>query len=168
MNNLLNATSQTLQQSSDLLRKLNNDQLSDSSVAPYHSCVGSHIRHILDFYQCVFDGLESGDIDLTARRRDLRVHCDCDHAMAYVERIQNGLKQLQQLDLSTMVSVRDDHGSGVDVVPYTLGGLLAQANSHAIHHYAIINYILNGLKVQLEDSDFGYNPTTPKPGVSLN
>ena len=46
---------------------------------------------------------------------------------------------------------------------YTLGAVFAQANSHTIHHYAIINYILEGLNISLDDIDFGYNPTTPKP-----
>jgi hypothetical protein len=43
-----------------------------------------------------------------------------------------------------------------------LGALFAQANSHTIHHYAIINYIFEKLGIVLNDEDFGYNPTTPK------
>ena len=50
---------------------------------------------------------------------------------------------------------------------YTFSALLAQANSHTIHHYAIINYILNSLNIEMTDEDFGYNPTTPKK-ASLN
>ena len=45
---------------------------------------------------------------------------------------------------------------------YKMSEILVQANSHTIHHYAIINYILYGLGIFVEDSDFGYNATTPK------
>jgi hypothetical protein len=60
------------------------------------------------------------------------------------------------------VLVIDDLGLGKTEIPYTYGALLAQANSHTIHHYAIINYIFDGLGIMINDSEFGYNPTTPK------
>ena len=53
-------------------------------------------------------------------------------------------------------------------ITYTLGAILAQANSHAIHHYAIINYILDSLGITIDDETFGYNPTTPKQEINLN
>lgn len=58
--------------------------------------------------------------------------------------------------------VIDDLGMGKIEISYTFGALLAQAKSHTIHHYAIINYILDRLGVTVSDSEFGYNPTTPK------
>jgi len=49
---------------------------------------------------------------------------------------------------------------------YTFIALLAQANSHTIHHYAIINYILDRLHIEMKDDSFGYNPTTPKQVIA--
>ncbi len=57
---------------------------------------------------------------------------------------------------------------GKTEIQYTLGPIFAQANSHAIHHYAIINYILDNLGIKLQDEEFGYNPTTPRPEINLN
>ena len=61
-----------------------------------------------------------------------------------------------------IVAVSDDLGSGVVTTNYTLGGALAQAHSHAIHHFASIGFIIHQLGIDLPDADFGYNPTTPK------
>ena len=44
--------------------------------------------------------------------------------------------------LKSMVIVTDDLGMGKIEMTYTLGSLFSQANSHTIHHYAIINYIM--------------------------
>ena len=57
-------------------------------------CIGSHLRHILDFYDCVFDGLYTDIIDLTNRKSDELIHCECDYALIHVERIINMLQKL--------------------------------------------------------------------------
>ena len=45
----------------------------------------------------------------------------------------------------------------------TIESVLAQANTHATHHYAIISYMLQTLKVDAVIEGFGYNPSTPIP-----
>ncbi|MFD0862328.1 hypothetical protein ACFQ1M_08900 [Sungkyunkwania multivorans] len=160
MNQILAATISTLSKSKDLLQHLKDEQLCDASVSPYYSCVGSHIRHILDFYDCIIHGLPNELIDLTARKRDLRVQEDCAYAISNVERILKSLENIEY-EADKRLAVVDDLGQGKMTVNYTLGALLAQANSHTIHHYAIINYILDALNIAFDDQSFGYNPTTP-------
>jgi hypothetical protein len=72
-----------------------------------------------------------------------------------------------KFDMTDSNLVTDDLGLGKVEMAYSSGALFSQANSHTIHHYAIINYILEGLNISIKDSDFGYNPTTPKQ-TSLN
>ena len=168
MNLVLQSSIKTLQKSSDLLDFLTDKQLSNHSVSPYYSCIGSHIRHIVDFYNCIFVGLDKAMIDLTGRARDERMHSDCSYAVNHVSQVISKLKALQDKPLNLPLVVYDDLGLGKVAIDYTLGGLLAQANSHAIHHYAIISYILDRLGITIKDESFGYNPTTPKPQVNLN
>lgn len=156
----------TLLKSQHILTCLTNAQLSDTSVAPYYSSIGSHIRHILDFYDCILTLDSDRCIDFTARRRNKEVEHCCNKALAYLNSITNRLKEIDY-SLEEIVMVTDDLGLGKVNMPYTLASALSQANSHTIHHYAIISYILNGLHVFLEDTDFGYNPTTPKKQSSV-
>lgn len=161
MNLIIQSALKTLQKSQALLKNLSNDQLCDTSIPPYNSSVGTHIRHILDFYDCIFTLNSENKIDLTKRSRDKNVESDCNCAQNYLDSITEKLNSLA-FNMSDTVLVIDDLGMGKTETPYTYGALLSQANSHTIHHYAIINYILEGLNISINDPDFGYNPTTPK------
>lgn len=168
MNLIIESTLHTLQKSKSLLSLLTNEQLSDESVPPYFSCIGSHIRHILDLYDCVLRGINIGQIDLSDRSRDVKMHEDCNYAKDNVIRVMAEIENLTNIDFSSIIKVEDDLGLGKVEIEYTIGAVFAQANSHAIHHYAIINYILDRLGILIEDETFGYNPTTPRPDIKLN
>jgi hypothetical protein len=164
MNLVIQSTLKTLQKSQILLDKITDDQLCNTSVSPYYSSIGTHIRHILDFYDCLFNLNSENQIDLTARSRNKKVESNCSCAKDYLNVITSKLTNTN-FELHKTVSVIDDLGLGTVEIPYTYGALLAQANSHTIHHYAIINYIFDRLGIVLYDADFGYNPTTPKEDV---
>jgi hypothetical protein len=166
MHILVKSTLHTLQNTNVLLTTLSNATLGNTSIAPYHSSIGSHVRHILDFYDCIL--VEGSTIDLTARKRQLEVETNCDAALRYLKTLQEKLIKLDAKMLNKPVLVTDDLGLGKIEIAYTFSALLAQANSHAIHHYAIINYILHGLQIAVEDSRFGYNPTTPNRVVTAS
>ncbi|MCF1422654.1 hypothetical protein [Mangrovimonas futianensis] len=160
MNPIISATLQTLSKSRILIENLDDQILINASIGPYYSSIGSHLRHIFDFYHCIIDGVKSNHVDLTYRKRDKEVETSCLIALEYLENIQRGLGNYPNILLDE-VTVVDDLGLGKTEISYTHASLLAQANSHAIHHYAIINYILHGLNVSISDLRFGYNPTTP-------
>ena len=166
MNIITKSSLHTLQKADLLLNNLSDDGLCNASVSPYYSSIGTHIRHILDFYDCIFNMNEKNTVDLTARCRNTDVEKKCCSAIDYLNSTINQLKCLD-FDADTKVIVIDDLGLGKTEIVYTFGALLSQANSHTIHHYAIINYILDRLNISFDAGDFGYNPTTPK-AVSKN
>ncbi|WP_136483051.1 hypothetical protein [Cognatitamlana onchidii] len=161
MNVIIQSTLKTLQKSQILLDNLCNEQLCDTSVSPYYSSIGSHMRHILDFYDCIFKMDDENRVDLTARSRNKHVETDCRCAQEYLNEITAKLR-VTAFKIDEAIIVRDDLGLGKTDITYTYGALLAQANSHTIHHYAIINYIFDSLGIVVQDDEFGYNPTTPK------
>jgi len=166
-NSILQASYYTLSKSKNLLETLSNDQLCNDNIPPYHSSIGSHIRHILDFYKCIFNGIQNGLVDLTNRDRDLLVEKDCCCALEYLNTVQDRLRKTE-FDLDKNIEVIDNLGQGNIKINYTIGSLLAQANSHTIHHYAIINYMLDRLNIVMEDENFGMNPTSPKKTLSTD
>ncbi len=166
MDVIIQSTLKTLNKTKVLLDNLSNDQLCDATVSPYYSSIGSHLRHILDFYNCILIDTNSDTVDLTARTRDKAVESDCGRAENYLNLVIDKLNTAV-LKTDKKVTVIDDLGMGKIEIPYTYGALLAQANSHTIHHYAIINYIFDRLGIVLSDTQFGYNPTTPKKQEAL-
>lgn len=159
---MIPAIIQNLNRGINLLNSINDQEYSNNSTAPYYSSIGVHMRHILDVFSCVFEGLESGQIDLSARQRNELAETKVSVGLDYFERVIAQLEKLRPEDLDEVVEVKDDLGLGMITAKYTLAAALIQAHSHAIHHFASIGYIISQQGISLPDADFGYNPTTPR------
>jgi len=158
---VVSAINKNLQQLSMLLNVIESDTYVDVSVGPYYSSIGSHTRHILDFYNCIIDGLDVNEIDLTSRKREEIISTNIEAALKRILEIQQTLMSFTDINTDYLVHVTDNLGEGNLRVSYTLESILAHANSHAVHHFATIGYMLYNLKVTHEITGFGYNPTTP-------
>lgn len=163
---MLKAIELNLQRGVKLLQSIDDEQYSNTSVEPYHSSIGGHMRHILDVFDCIFCGLEAKNIDLSARKRNEFAEQKTTFGLNYFQEILDKLDQLSNENLDQLVAVTDDLGLGKVTTNYTLASVLIQAHSHAIHHFASIGYIISKLGIELPDADFGYNPSTPRNKVT--
>lgn len=158
---MIAAIIENLERGKNLVNNVTQNEYTDSSVAPYFSSIGVHMRHVLDVFDCIFDGLAHSKIDLSQRKRNSLIEQDKDLGITYFEQIISKLHHLEDKQLVEEVVVKDDLGQGMVDADYTLAAILIQAHSHAIHHFASIGYIIHQLGISLPDEDFGYNPTTP-------
>jgi len=159
---MIEAIEHNLKRGIRLLNSISDAQYRDTSIQPYHSSIGGHMRHILDVFDCIFCGLESRQVDLAARKRNELAEQKIAFGLAYFEETLQQLSSLKDIDFNQMIEVSDDLGLGKVTTNYTLAAALIQAHSHAIHHFASIGYIISKLGIELPDADFGYNPTTPR------
>ena len=165
---MIPAIVQNLNRGISLLNSINDDQYANNSTAPYYSSIGIHMRHILDVFNCIFEGIEKGQIDLTARQRNELAETKVAVGLDYFDRIIALLNEVREEDLDRLIEVRDDLGLGLITANYTIAAALIQAHSHAIHHFASIGYIISQMGINLPDGDFGYNPTTPRGDMINN
>lgn len=156
------AIEKNLQRGVSLLNYITDEQYSDTTIAPYYSSIGGHMRHVLDVFNCIFEGLHSKKINLINRKRNQLVEKYTKNGIEYFNEIIDQCKLLKNEDFNQLIEVTDDLGLGTVTVNYTLGAVLIQAHSHAIHHFASVGYVISQLGIQLPDEDFGFNPTTPK------
>ena len=163
---MIEAIETNLHRGIQLLNCISDDEYNNTTIAPYYSSIGVHMRHILDVFDCVFEGLESGNINLINRKRNEMAENYSQHGIDYFEDIIQRLKLIENEDFNKIVLVTDDLGLGIVSTNYTLGGILIQAHSHAIHHFASVGYVISQLGIALPDADFGFNPTTPKKNSS--
>lgn len=159
------AIQQNLERGMKLVENISDSNYNDNSVAPYYSSIGVHMRHVLDVFHCIFEGLPSGEVNLIGRSRNKSIEEHRELGIGYFKQTLVKLQSLAAADLEQTVLVTDDLGLGPVATNYSLGALLAQAHSHAIHHYASIGYVIAQLGIELPDELFGFNPTTPKPLV---
>lgn len=158
---IISSINHNLNNAITLLKAIDTTTYQDTSVGPYYSSIGSHIRHTLDFFDCIISGLDSNNIDLTARKRDETLSTDKELAIDYVYKLQETLMSYIGANTDYLIHVTDNMGQGKVTVNYTLESILSHANSHAVHHYAIIGYILDHIGAEIKIPGFGYNPTTP-------
>jgi len=159
---MLNAIEKNLKRGIQLLSYISDEDYRNATIAPYYSSIGGHVRHILDVFDCVFEGMNSGDINLIKRERNQLVENFTEIGINYFDKTIEKLQQFQHEDFEKIVVVTDDLGTGIISANYTLAGILIQAHSHAIHHFASVGYIISQLNIELPDDDFGFNPTTPR------
>ena len=158
---IVSSINQNLNKAITLIDAITAEQYRDASVAPYYSSIGSHLRHVLDFFDCIVTGLDTNAIDLTARKRDVTLAENKEAAKAYIYELQQTLNCYIDTNSDYLLHVTDNLGTENVTVNYTLESILAHANSHATHHFATIGYLLCQQGVICEISGFGYNPTTP-------
>jgi uncharacterized damage-inducible protein DinB len=162
---MIEAIEKNLQRGIKLLNNISDEEYSNKSIAPYYSSIGCHMRHILDVFSCIFKGLENNFVDFSVRERNECAEQETCVGVEYFETIIQQVKALKKEDFNRVIKVSDDMGLGNEIVNYTIGSALMQAQSHAIHHYASIGYLIYQLDIALPDTDFGFNPTTPKVKV---
>jgi len=156
----------TLEKSLILLENMPESAYVDDSVGPFYSSIGGHIRHILDFYTSIFKGLNNYLIDLTDRERNTTIEIDVNFAKMEIRKVLVELENYLNYDLEDKYELVDDLGLGKVSIPTNLYAVLVQANSHTIHHYAIVSQLLFAFNIVIEDKTFGYNPTTPQKVIN--
>jgi len=159
---MIDAIEKNLQRGIKLLDSITDEEYNNKTIPPYFSSIGANMRHVLDVFACIFNGLENKCVDFSDRERNKLVEEQTEFGLAYFKEVLCKLHSLKQEDFETVISVTDDLGTGRITANYTVANALIQAHSHAIHHFASIGFIINQLGIELPDEDFGYNPTTPK------
>jgi hypothetical protein len=123
--------------------------------------VGAHLRHILEFYQCFLDGLDSSHIDYDSRRRDESIEGSRHTASIAIRSIIHALSARAEQERIVWVRMEDAEASGVrdDFMESSMSRELQVLSSHTVHHFALIAMALRAHGVQI-DPEFGMAPST--------
>src|SRR5215470_15328483 len=152
-----------LRQALRLLERL--DDLVYSATAPGFAPhrAGSHLRHVLEFYQCFLAGLDSSHIDYDSRRRDEAVERSRDTASMAIRSLIRALETHRGLREERIVWVRMEDaeatGVGDSFMESSVSRELQVLSSHTVHHFALIAVTLRAHGIQM-DLDFGMAPST--------
>ncbi|MBL7827516.1 MAG: hypothetical protein JNJ57_12845 [Saprospiraceae bacterium] len=125
------------------------------------STLGQHFRHILEFFQCLENGMESGAVDYASRKRNLLYE---DNPALTSQAFSEFLDTLGRYTDDHLMVVKAEFG-GSDRPTYQscLGRELLFIYDHAIHHLAIIKIGLRCHFPQIQiDKDLGVSPSTIK------
>lgn len=134
----------------------------DFSAGENGASVGAHLRHVIERFQCFFNGLSSSHIDYDGRKRDQLIANNLEAANFAFASINKRLESLEDLDPDLPVlSIQElVHHLGTPVnISSTLGRELLGLIAHTTHHLAIVALLAKSMGYEL-DRDFGKAPST--------
>ncbi|EAQ66433.1 hypothetical protein MED121_07110 [Marinomonas sp. MED121] len=143
------------------------ERLSDAAYTHVHqpymqSSIGQHLRHIIDNYFALIQGLEKGHIDYNWRRRGAPVEHSRNTALAEIDELYQWLINLNESDIEQKLSLVSEvclAETQSDFATSNLHRELIFVASHSIHHIAIIS-----MNMRLQDIEvpahFGLAPAT--------
>ena len=150
-----------LEQARILLARIDDSAYVRASPLNPEGSVGRHLRHCLDFYRCLLDGLPLGRIDYTHRERAGEIEL---RREAAGERIRGLVDELQSLEVIAHrpVLVRDEEHRDAAPAGWSRSSLARELQfvaSHTLHHLALIGMLLRSLGME-PGPGFGTAPST--------
>ncbi|HRI64442.1 MAG TPA: DinB family protein [Polyangium sp.] len=115
--------------------------------------IGEHLRHCVEHFSQLLEGIDSGIIDYDARRRNVILEQSRAVFLSTTRDIAHRLTSFDERDMKRTVTVRmlfTPDTESVDVAS-TLGRELGFLSTHTIHHLAIIKIIAHSLGASLPD-----------------
>ncbi|MEZ5398428.1 MAG: hypothetical protein R2729_02095 [Bryobacteraceae bacterium] len=126
-----------------------------------YGTIGGQIRHIVEFYECFFEGLAGRCVDYDARRRDPSIEKSRLTARGRIAALRVRLEEVPRIDMEILVRAEDSAMNEFPDPPLrsSAGRELQSLASHTVHHFAVIALLLRSLGIQTRDG-FGVAPST--------
>ena len=161
MKQLIQASDAILDQLSNVIGQLTDDEFAHPSETLNGSSIGQHLRHTLEFFFCLEQGYDKGIINYDKRAHDKLVETNRKVALLAIDRIRQFVfKQTQ--DKSLILEVGYDLSSDENVsVKTNYFRELTYNIEHAVHHMAIMKIGIREVAPHaLIPTDFGVAAST--------
>jgi hypothetical protein len=152
---------QNLEEIKLLLSLLSNKKYTHRARLLSGATIGEHVRHILEFYQSVLNGLDSKIINYDNRKRNLLIESDKEVAIQNIDFICSKLTVDMADESLVLVGNFSSLEGEESQIRTSLFRELAYCLEHSIHHQALIKVGLLELnKLSYIDHTFGLAPAT--------
>jgi hypothetical protein len=152
---LLKSIRHSLEELISLLDQLSDQDYAKSCEALSNATIGEHVRHILEMYQCLENGYESGILNYDNRERNIRLQTETEFAKQFITEIKSGLKS----ENKTIYLEQQIDGLSIRIQSSYYRELLYNLE-HCIHHQALIKVVVLQLKNVSVNENFGVARST--------
>lgn len=128
---------QTLNQLEIILHQLNDAEYTQPIALINHQTIGKHVRHIIEFFQCLVKA--DHFICYDNRVRELKIETSVDFTLETIKSIK---LKLNHLNFNQPIILNQLIDNKTYQVQSTLGRELIYCIDHSIHHFAIIKMVL--------------------------
>ena len=122
------------QQLKDLLAQISPEKYQERLSIIMNASIGQHYRHIIEFFTCFREGVQSGVIDYNKRKRDIWIETIPSIAVSKLSEINSFIDKVENID-QNMDLVTDYYSKKIQT---TFLRELSYNIDHSVHHMAII------------------------------
>ena len=123
------------------------------------STIGGHTRHVIELFQCLLNGYQSGIVNYEHRKRDLNIENNKDYACKLLIDIANTI-ELPNKKLLLEGFCNDVEENEICSIATNYYRELIYNLEHCIHHMALIRVGINELSEIILPENFGVAPST--------
>ena len=127
-----------LKQLGDVIHQLTPDQYHNPLEVLTDSSVGQHVRHTLEFFICLIDGRNEGEINYDLRKHDKVIETDPKIALSVIDSIDDFLQKETEDFPVTFKGNYQIEGTDDMTIKSSFYRELTYNIEHAIHHMALI------------------------------
>ncbi|WP_299782643.1 DinB family protein [uncultured Formosa sp.] len=152
---------ENLNEIKSVLHQLLDEQYQHKSSTMFGATIGQHVRHILEFYQSVINGLKTKTINYDNRKRNLLIETETQYAIQIIDEINTALNQIKGDTLLVLEGDFSAEDRKQIQIQTSFLRELAYCLEHSIHHQALIKVGLLELNsMSFIDDTFGLAPAT--------
>lgn len=127
-----------LDQLSDVVRQIDQQDYSRPSPSLGQSTVGQHLRHTLEFFLCLESGFEAGIVNYDKRSHDKLMESDKFIALSTLGRVADFISTHQKDQLLLLEVGYESNDERVVTIQTNYYRELTYNIEHAVHHMAIM------------------------------
>ncbi|MBL7737588.1 MAG: hypothetical protein JNK14_00080 [Chitinophagaceae bacterium] len=147
-------------QLSDSLGRLSDAEYCRPSAILFSATIGQHVRHIIELFQCLENGYDTGMVNYEKRKRDYRIETNRNLATSLLKDIYHQLDRPNK----EMVLEAEDYEDTAEAIsiPSNYYREIAYNLEHTIHHMALIRVGIHEVSSLVLPSEFGVAYSTIK------
>jgi hypothetical protein len=147
--------SPVLNELAETILLLNNDKYAQKSSLLNGSSIGGHTRHVIELFQCLLTGYETGFVNYENRKRNITLETNADIASAALQNIAEEILQPNKILLLQSKFAEMELEIETNYFREIIYNL-----EHSIHHMALIRVAINELTDITLSETFGVAPST--------
>jgi len=158
------AVREVLEQGLLFLERVHPQDYARPLAGSFGGTLGAHYRHVLDHFECLLEGMESGQVNYDQRRRDPLLESSVAEARRMTIALLKRFCAIPQEAMRRGCTVTYRVGYGDDPEQSASSYVAREVMfcvGHAIHHYAILKLLCAEAGVALP-REFGVAPSTLK------
>jgi hypothetical protein len=147
-------------QLSETLNQLSTEEYTRPSKILMNATIGHHVRHIIELFQCLEKGYDSGIVNYEKRKRDYKIETDKEFATILLKDIYTCIEKPNR----ELILEAEDYCDSVETmsVPSNYYREVVYNLEHTIHHMALIRVGINEVSSVVLPDEFGVAYSTVK------